>query len=112
MALGTVRLLGLPIDDKGLQVIALACPSLPAIGPKGRPDDIDGMLGLGCGQEVRIENPFGKGGMHSRRRRLRHRGQGLRVHGHSLPSHTRMTLSLFTWGDHRKSEYDAEQGIR
>ena len=54
MALGTARLLGLPIDDKGLQVIAFARPPLPAIGPKGRPDHIDLMLGLGGDQEVGI----------------------------------------------------------
>jgi hypothetical protein len=50
MALGTVRLLGVPIDDTGLQVIALVRPSLPAIGPKGRPDDIDLVPGLGGDQ--------------------------------------------------------------
>jgi hypothetical protein len=55
MALGTVRLLGVPIDDQGLQVRALARPSLPAVGPKGRPDDIDLMLGLGGDQEVGID---------------------------------------------------------
>jgi hypothetical protein len=55
MALGTVRLLRLPIDDKGLQGIALARPSLPAVGPKGRPDDIDLVPGLGGDQEVGID---------------------------------------------------------
>jgi hypothetical protein len=55
MALGTVRLLGVPIDDKGLQVIALARPSLPGIGPKGWPDDIDLVRGLGGNQEVGID---------------------------------------------------------
>ena len=54
MALGTARLLGVPIDDKGLQVIAFARPLLPAVGPEGRPDDIDLMPGLGRHQEVRI----------------------------------------------------------
>jgi hypothetical protein len=34
MALGTVRLLGVPTDDKGLQVIACPGPPLPAVGPK------------------------------------------------------------------------------
>jgi hypothetical protein len=37
MTLGTVRLLRVPIDDKDLQVIALASLSLPAIRPKGGP---------------------------------------------------------------------------
>jgi hypothetical protein len=55
MALGTARLLRLPIDHEGLQVIALACPSLPAIRPKGRPDDVDLVLGLGSDEEVRID---------------------------------------------------------
>jgi hypothetical protein len=54
IALGTVRLLGVPINDKGLQVMALARPSLPAIGPKGRPDDIDLVRGLGGNQKVGI----------------------------------------------------------
>jgi hypothetical protein len=47
LPLGTVRLLSGLIDDKGLQVIALVCPSLPTTGPKGRPDDIDLVAGLG-----------------------------------------------------------------
>jgi hypothetical protein len=55
MALGTVHRLRVPISDEGLQVIALARPSLPAIGPQGRPDDIDLMLGLGGDEEVRID---------------------------------------------------------
>ena len=44
MALGTARLLGLPIQDKGLQIIALSGLMLPAIGPKGGADHIDVML--------------------------------------------------------------------
>ena len=55
MALRTVRLLRVPIDDKGLEVIALACPLLPAIGAKGRPYDIDLVQGLGGDQEVGID---------------------------------------------------------
>ena len=47
MALGTARLLGLPIDDKGLQVIALPFPPLPAVGPKRRTNHIDLMLASG-----------------------------------------------------------------
>jgi hypothetical protein len=46
MTLGTVRLLGLPIDDKGLEVIAFPFPPLPTIGPKRRTNHIDLMLGL------------------------------------------------------------------
>jgi hypothetical protein len=53
--LGTARLLSIPIQDEGLQVIALARPSLPAIGPKGRPDDVDLVPGLGGDEEVRID---------------------------------------------------------
>src|SRR5215218_1961622 len=41
MPLGTVRRLRLPIQDKGLQVIAVCDLMLPAVGPKGRPDHID-----------------------------------------------------------------------
>ena len=55
MALGTVRLLRLPIQDKGLQVIAFPGPLLPAIGPKGGTDHIDLMPGLGGDQEVGID---------------------------------------------------------
>ena len=47
MALGTACLLGLPIDDKGLQVIALPCSILPTIGPERRTHHIDLMLRLG-----------------------------------------------------------------
>jgi hypothetical protein len=54
MPLGTVRLLGLPIDDKGLEVIALPSPPLPAVGPKGWPNHLNLMLGLRGDQEVRI----------------------------------------------------------
>jgi hypothetical protein len=50
MALGAARLLGLPIDGKGLQVIALPFPPLPAVGPKGRTNHIDLMRRLGCDQ--------------------------------------------------------------
>jgi hypothetical protein len=57
MPLGTARLPRVPIDAKGLQVIALARPSLPAIGPKGRTNHIDLMLGLGGDEEVRIHIP-------------------------------------------------------
>ena len=55
MALGTMCLLRLPIDDKGLQYMALARPSLPAIGAKGRADDIDLVPSLGDNQEVGID---------------------------------------------------------
>jgi len=37
MSLGTVRLLGVPIQDKGLQVMALSSLMLTAIGAKGGP---------------------------------------------------------------------------
>jgi hypothetical protein len=54
MTLGTARLLGLLIDDKGLEVIAFACPPLPAVGPKRRTNHIDLMRPLGGDQELRI----------------------------------------------------------
>ena len=54
MPLGTVRRLRLPIQDKGLQVIAVCDLMLPAVGPKGRPDHIDLMLPLGGDEEVGI----------------------------------------------------------
>jgi hypothetical protein len=41
MPLGTLGLLGVPMNDKGLQVIAMFDLMLPAIGPKGRPHHID-----------------------------------------------------------------------
>ena len=47
MALGTACLLGLPIDDKGLEVIALPFPPLPTIGPERRTHHIDLMLASG-----------------------------------------------------------------
>ena len=52
MALGTARLLGLPIDDKGLEVIAFPFPPLPAVGPERRTHHIDLMRRLGGDQEV------------------------------------------------------------
>jgi hypothetical protein len=54
MALGAARLLGLPIQGKGLQIIALAGLMLPAIGAEGGPHHIDLMLSLGRHQEVGI----------------------------------------------------------
>ena len=53
MPLGTVGLLGVPIQDEGLQVIAVLDLMLPAIGPKGRADHIDLVLLRGH-QEVGI----------------------------------------------------------
>jgi hypothetical protein len=55
MALGAARLLGLPIDDKGLEVIAFPFPPLPAVGPKRWTNHINLMLSLGGDQEVRID---------------------------------------------------------
>jgi hypothetical protein len=54
MALGTARLPGLPIDDKGLKVIAFPFPPLPTIGPERRTNHIDLMRCLGCDQEVGV----------------------------------------------------------
>ena len=53
MPLGTAGLVGLPIQDEGLQVIAVGDLVLPTIGPKGRPDHIDLVLLRGH-QEVGI----------------------------------------------------------
>ena len=55
MALRTVRPLGRPIDDQGLEVIAFPLPPLPAVGPKRRTDHSDLMLGVGSDEEVRID---------------------------------------------------------
>ena len=54
---GTARLLGLPLDDKGLEVVASPFPPLPTVGAKRRPNHIDLMLGLGGDQEVRVDIP-------------------------------------------------------
>src|SRR5438552_17835324 len=54
MPLGTARLCRLPVDGKGLQVIALSDLMLPTIGPKGRPDHIDLVLALRRDEEVGI----------------------------------------------------------
>jgi hypothetical protein len=54
MALGTARLLGVPIQDKGLSIVALAGVMWPAIGADGGPHPIDLMLGLGRHQAVGI----------------------------------------------------------
>ena len=55
IALGTGCLLGLPIDDKGLEVIAFPFPPLPAVGPKRRTKHIELMVRLGGDQELRID---------------------------------------------------------
>ena len=46
MLLQTARLCCLPIDGKGLEVIALSALMLPTIGSKGRPGHIDLILAL------------------------------------------------------------------
>lgn len=48
--------LGLPIDGKGLQVIALPCPPLPTVGPKRRAHDVDLRRRLGGDEAVRIDS--------------------------------------------------------
>ena len=55
MALGTARLLGLPIQDKGLQSVALAGVMLSALGAEGGAHHIDLMLSLGRHQEVGLD---------------------------------------------------------
>jgi hypothetical protein len=54
MPLGTARLLRLPIQDKGLQVITVSALMLSAIGPKGGAHHIDVMLAPCGDQEVGI----------------------------------------------------------
>jgi hypothetical protein len=54
LALGAARLPGVPIHDKGLQIVALAGVMLPAIGAEGGPRHSDLMLSLGRHQEVGI----------------------------------------------------------
>jgi hypothetical protein len=54
LALGTVRVLGLPMQHKGLHIITLSGLMWPTIGPKGRAYDIDVMLALGGDQAVGI----------------------------------------------------------
>ena len=51
VSLGAARLLGFPIDPARAQVIAFSCPTLVAIGAKGRAYDIDLMVGLSGDQE-------------------------------------------------------------
>ena len=55
MPLRTAGLVCLPINHEGLQVIALSCQSLPAIGATSWPDHIKMMLCLGGDQEVGID---------------------------------------------------------
>jgi hypothetical protein len=55
MALGTVRLLGLPLDAEGPEVLACSFPPLPAVGSTRRTNHSDLMLGLGGDQEVRLD---------------------------------------------------------
>jgi hypothetical protein len=50
LSLGTARLQRLPIQDKGLQVIAFSALMLSAIGPKGGAHHIDVILAL-CGEQ-------------------------------------------------------------
>ena len=54
LPLGTVRLVGLPIDHERLEVITLSGPPLVAIGAKGWAHDIDLMVGLSGDQEFGI----------------------------------------------------------
>src|SRR6266702_7103902 len=53
MPLGTAGLVGVSIQDEGLQVIAMGDFMLPAVGPKGRPNHIDLVLLRGH-QEIGI----------------------------------------------------------
>jgi hypothetical protein len=54
-ALGAACLLGLPIHDKGRQIVALAGVRWPARGAEGGAHPIDLRLGLGRHQEVGID---------------------------------------------------------
>jgi hypothetical protein len=54
LALGTARLLGLPVQHQGLPITTWSGLLWPTIGPKGRADPIDVMLALCGDQEVGI----------------------------------------------------------
>jgi len=49
-----VGLVGVPIQDEGLEIIALSDLLLPTIGAKGRPDHIDLVLALRRDEKVSI----------------------------------------------------------
>ncbi len=51
VALGTTRLLGRPIESKGIDTIALAGAMLAAVGAKRWPDYINLMQAWGTGEE-------------------------------------------------------------
>jgi hypothetical protein len=55
LSLGTARLLGLPIQDKGLPIVALSRLMSPAIGAEGGANHLALRLGLGRHQEVSID---------------------------------------------------------
>jgi hypothetical protein len=55
MALGTRRLLGVPIEHQGLEIIALAGLMLAAIRPTGRSHHIALILALRRDEEVGID---------------------------------------------------------
>lgn len=57
LSLGTARLLGLSLDDTGLEVVASPFPPLPTVGAKRRPNHLERMRGLGRDQQVRIDSP-------------------------------------------------------
>jgi hypothetical protein len=84
MSLGTARLLPLPIQDKGLQVIAVPGPPWTTVGAKRRTHHSDLMPGLGRARE---ELPLGEitveRGAHDallrRGRRREHLGDQIRL---------------------------------
>ena len=53
LALGALGLLRLPVDHKGVEVIAVPVPLLPTRGAQRGPYDIDLMVYLGTDQDVR-----------------------------------------------------------
>jgi hypothetical protein len=57
LSLGAARLLGLPREDKGLEVVASPFPPLPTVGAKRRTDHLDLLRGPGRHQEVRSDIP-------------------------------------------------------
>src|SRR5690242_16641129 len=52
--LGTLSLVGRPIERKSLDTIALAGAMLATIGAKRRPDDVNMMPVLGTGEELSV----------------------------------------------------------
>jgi hypothetical protein len=60
VALGTTRLVGRPIERKGIHTIALAGAILATIGAQRRPEYLNLMPALGTGEEVGVDLATGE----------------------------------------------------